>query len=99
MESATATRTTHLASDRTRPGLALVLALLSLPGSTVTWYVIPLGGLLIGLPLALAAIVLATRARRERGDAGRARMAAAAMAIAALAIVQMTVYYLVESLA
>jgi hypothetical protein len=67
--------------------------------STLTWYVIPLGGLLIGLPLALAAIVLGTRARRERHDAGGARTATAAIAIGALGIAQMAVYYLIESLA
>lgn len=70
MGSATQHAATPLAAPRARPGLALVLALLSLPGSTVTWYLIALGGLLIGLPLA----------------------------IGVLAIVQMAVYYLVESL-
>jgi len=99
MEGAAADPAGALAPDRTRPGLALALALLSLPGSTVTWYLIPLGGLLIGLPLALAAIVLGMRARRERGDARRRRIATAAVAIGALAIAQMVVYYLVESLA
>jgi hypothetical protein len=96
MQSAAATSTTTVTVDRARPGLALALALLSLPGSTLTWYVIPLGGLLIGLPLALAAILLGARARR---DGGGARTAAAAIAIAAFAIIQMAVYYLIESLA
>src|SRR5205823_1438626 len=47
-----------------RPGLALLLAILSLPGSTIAWD-LPAGGLWIGLPLGVAAIVLAVRARRE----------------------------------
>jgi hypothetical protein len=46
-----------VAADRPPPGLALVLALLSVPGSTIAWE-LPAGGLWIGLPLALAAVVL-----------------------------------------
>jgi tetrahydromethanopterin S-methyltransferase subunit C len=95
MESATGSHAIRIAPARARPGLALALALLSLPGSTVTWYVIPLGGLLIGLPLAVAAIVLGSRARRELTGT---RMATAAIAIGTLAIAQMAVYYLIESL-
>ena len=60
-----------------RPGLAMALALLAVPGSTVAWE-LPWGGLWIGLPLALAAIVLGTHARREGaakglGDRGHRR--------------------------
>ena len=70
-----------------RPGLALVLALLSIPGSTIAWS-LPAGGLWIGLPLGLAAIVLGVRARQ----AGiRVRMATAAIVLAGLAIGQMVV--------
>jgi len=80
-----------------RPGLALVLALLSIPGSTVAWD-LPLGGLWIGLPLGVAAIVLGVRARRDlRGGKGRA-MATVAIVLAALAIAQMVVYSAVLAL-
>ena len=76
-----------------RPGLALLLAVLAVPGSTWAWG-LPLGGLWIGLPLAVAAIVLGVRARRE-GD--RRLMATAAIAIAGLCIAQMAVYTVVSS--
>ena len=42
-----------------RPGLALLLAVLAIPGTTVAW-ALPLGGLWIGVPLAVAAIVVLT---------------------------------------
>jgi hypothetical protein len=73
---------------RARPGIALVLGLLSLPGSTIAWE-LPLGGLWIGLPLGVAAIVLGVRARR-RGVG--VRMATAAIVLAGLAIAQMVVW-------
>jgi hypothetical protein len=83
-----------LAADRPRPGLALVLALLSVPGSTIAWE-LPSGGLWIGLPLAIAAIVLGIRARRRGVGTG---MATVAVAIAALAVGQMAVWVCVSAL-
>ena len=83
-----------LAPDPARPGLALVLALLAIPGSTIAWE-LPAGGLWIGLPLGVAAIVLGLRARRRR--VGTA-MATVAIVIGALAIAQMAVYVLVSAL-
>ena len=44
------------ASADKRPRLALLLALLAIPGSTIAWS-LPMGGFWIGLPLAIAAIV------------------------------------------
>jgi hypothetical protein len=83
-EEAMSTRTLDLAPEaRPRPGLALVLALLAIPGSTVAWD-LPAGGLWIGLPLAVAAIVLG---RRAQGT-----MAVAAIVIASLCIAQMAVW-------
>jgi hypothetical protein len=76
-----------------QPGLALVVALLSLPGSTIAWD-LPAGGLWIGLPLGLAAIVLGLRARRE--STHRA-MATSAVVIAAIALAQMAVYSVVAA--
>ena len=79
-----------------RPGLALVLALLSIPGSTVAW-ALPAGGLWIG-PLAVAAIVLGVRARRTVHGAKGRGVAVAAIVLAALAIGQMVVYTAVSAL-
>jgi hypothetical protein len=82
-----------VAPATTRPGLALLLALLAVPGSTWAWD-LPLGGLWIGLPLGIAAIVLGLRA--HRAGAGRV-MATAAIVIAGLCILQMVVYTIVVS--
>jgi hypothetical protein len=76
-----------------RPGLALLLALLAVPGSTWAWD-LPLGGLWIGLPLGVAAIVLGLRARRA--GSGRV-MATAAIVIAGLCVAQMVVYTIAVS--
>jgi hypothetical protein len=78
------------------PGLALALALASIPGSTLAWD-LPAGGLWIGLPLALAAIALGIRARRPTAG-GRSRIAIAAIVIGALVIGQMAVYTIVSAL-
>jgi len=75
------------------PGLALVLAVLAVPGSTWAWD-LPLGGLWIGLPLAVAAIVLGVRARRA-GD--RRWMATTAIVLAGLCLAQMAIYAIAVS--
>ena len=77
-----------------RPGLALLLAVLAVPGSTWAWE-LPLGGLWIGLPLAVAAIV-ARRCARAAPASGRV-MATAAIVIAGLCIAQMAVYTVASS--
>ena len=82
---------------RARPGLALALALLAIPGSTIAWG-LPAGGLWIGLPLGLVAVVLGIRARRELAGAKGSRMATAAVVVAALAIGQMLVYVAASAL-
>ena len=87
-------RTIDVAPRTARPGLALLLALLAIPGSTLAWD-LPAGGLWIGLPLAVAAIVLGVRARPSLADR---RLANAAIAIAALCIAQMAVYSLASAL-
>ena len=76
-----------------RPGLALILGLLSIPGSTIAWS-LPAGGLWIGLPLGIAAIVLGVRARRAGIRVG---VATAAIVLAGLAIAQMVVYTAVSA--
>jgi hypothetical protein len=84
-----------IAPQRSRPGLALALALLAVPGSTVAWQ-LPAGGLWIGLPLAVAAIVLGLSARQDLTGRSGSRIATAAIVIAGLMIAQMAVWFVVE---
>jgi len=63
---------------------ALFLALLGLPGSTIAWD-LPAGGFWIGLPLAVAAVVVGVRCLPDADRAGR-RMAIAVIVIAAIEI-------------
>jgi hypothetical protein len=83
------------AASRPRPGLALLLSLLAVPGSTWAWD-LPAGGLWIGLPLAIAAIVIGVRARRELAGGRGTGMATAAIVIAGLMITQMVVWSVAE---
>jgi hypothetical protein len=72
-------------AKQTRPGLALALAVLAVPGVTLAWD-LPHGGFYIGVPLAVAAIVAGLQAR-SRLSAGKPRlMATIAVTIATLAI-------------
>lgn len=75
-----------------RPTLALILGLLAVPGSTVAWD-LPAGGLYIGLPLAIGAIVVGVRARRQNAGKGRATTG---IVLAGLCIAQMLVWTLVS---
>jgi hypothetical protein len=50
-------------STRNRGRLALLLAVLGVPGVTIAWD-LPAGGFWIGIPLAVAAIVVAVRSQR-----------------------------------
>jgi len=93
MESSVTRPAVDVATDKPRPGLAFVLALLAVPGSTVAWD-LPAGGLYIGLPLAIAAIVVGVRARR---DGGGSKLALAAIVIAGLCIAQMVVWTLASA--
>ncbi len=67
------------------PHMALLLAVLSIPGSLLPWDWFDFGGLVIGIPLALGAIVVAARARRA-GEAAVMATATIAIAVAALLI-------------
>jgi hypothetical protein len=84
------------AGARARPVLAFVLALLAIPGSTIAWD-LPAGGLWIGLPLAVAAIVLGVVARRRLAGTGRSKLALAAIIIGGLVIAQMVAYTIVSA--
>jgi hypothetical protein len=82
---------TTATSTTTRPRLALLLAILSVPGSTLAWD-LPHGGYWIGVPLAIAAILVARRA-------GRSGMTIAATVIAGLMLALTTAWTLAELLA
>jgi hypothetical protein len=94
MESTLNRPAVDIGPAKARPGLALVSGLLSLPGSTIAWQ-LPVGGLWIGLPLGLAAIVLGIRARQARVGV---RTATAAIVLAVLAIGHMVVFTAVSAL-
>lgn len=66
--------------------LSLLLALLSVPGSTLAWE-LPAGGFWIGVPLAIAAIVLGVHSRPARPG-----MATAAIVIAGLMLAMTAVW-------
>jgi hypothetical protein len=93
MESAV-NRSVDVGPTRARPGLALLLAILTVPGTTMVWDLdVPVPGLWIGGPLGVAAIVLALRARKE----GASRwMTTTALVLAALALGQMLIWTLVS---
>jgi hypothetical protein len=81
-----------VAPRKAQPGLALFLALLAVPGSTLAWD-LPAGGLWIGLPLAVAAIVIGVSSRRLLGGS---KMAVAAIVIGSLTIAQMAIWTFVS---
>jgi hypothetical protein len=93
MESTSSRPAVDLDARQTHPGLSLALAILSVPGSTMAWDLFDGAGFVIGLPLAVAAIVLAAPARRE-GD--RNGLATAAIAIAGAMIAMTVVWTLVS---
>jgi hypothetical protein len=95
MESGVQRAPVDVGPPEARPGLALALAILSIPGSTLAWD-LPAGGLWIGLPLAIAAIVLGVKARNA--IAGGSTMATVAILIAGLMIAQMAVWTIVSIL-
>ena len=70
--------------------IALVLGILSLPGSLLTWDTLPGGGFVWGLPLAIAAVAVGVKALRD-GASGRAAALAGAVLGGAM-IVMMVVW-------
>jgi len=72
--------TVEIPSPQDRAGFAMLLAVLGVPGVTLAWD-LPQGGYWIGVPLAVAAIVVGTRSRGTSP-----RLAAAAIVVAAIEI-------------
>lgn len=95
MESSVSRTGIDLAGKAAHPGLALILALISLPGSTAGWDAFPGGGIVFGVIPAIAAIVLGVQAR-QRSESGRG-MALAAIIIGGLMVAQMVVYVTVSA--
>jgi hypothetical protein len=94
MESTTITSKEGVGGGRAT--LALILAILSVPGSTAAWSLWEDGGgFVIGMPLAFAAIVIGLRARQ--GDEGRGK-ATAAIVIAGVMVAMTVVWTAVEVL-
>jgi hypothetical protein len=60
-------RPVALDAERDFSTLALVLALISVPGSILTWDWLPGGGFVWGLPFAVAAVALGMTSRRVGG--------------------------------
>ena len=90
------TSTSHPAVDlaapsKPRPGLALALALIAVPGVTIAWDVHAVLGFL-GTAVGIVAVVLGLRAR----SAGvGTRMATAAVVIAGLAVLSVVFFLIV----
>jgi len=91
MSTSSSSHTIDVAPATPRPGIALLLALLAVPGSTLAWD-LPAGGLWIGLPLGIAAIVIGLRARRQLAAGSGRVMATVAIVLAGLCIAQMAVW-------
>jgi len=77
-----------------RPGLALALALISIPGVTIAWDIGAVAGF-AGTAIAIAAIVLGLQARDRLDGAAGTRMATVAVVIAALAVLSVVFFLIV----
>jgi hypothetical protein len=77
-----------------RPGLALALALLSVPGVTITWDLSAIAGF-AGTGVGVAAIVLGLQARSRLAGEKGARMATVAVAVATLAVLSVVFFLIV----
>jgi hypothetical protein len=96
MESTIGRGGVEVAGPRAYPGLSLALALLSVPGSTLTWDALPGGGFVFGAPLAIVAVALGVQAR-QHSQTGRGK-ALAAILIAGAMLAMIAVWTVAESL-
>lgn len=81
-------------TERARPGLALALALISVPGVTIAWDLSPVAGV-AGTAIGITAIAIGLKARTGLAGARGTRMATAAIAIAALAVLSVGFFLIV----
>jgi hypothetical protein len=77
-----------------RPRLALALALLSVPGVTITWDISGAAGF-AGTAVGIAAIILGLQARSRLAGQKGARMATVAVGIATLAVLSVVFFLIV----
>jgi hypothetical protein len=77
-----------------RPALALGLALLSVPGVTITWDLSAIAGF-AGTGVGIAAIVLGLQARSRLDGEKGTRMATVAVAVATLAVLSVVFFLIV----
>ena len=77
-----------------RPGLALALALISIPGVTIAWDIGAVAGF-AGTAIGIAAIILGLQARDRLDGAAGTRMATVAVVIAALAVLSVVFFLIV----
>ncbi|RYC14830.1 hypothetical protein [Nocardioides zhouii] len=94
MDHTATRRPVDLAPPRDLSIPALVLAVLSVPGSIVTWDWLPGGGFAWGLPPALLAVALGA-AQLNRSRTGRTR-AVVAVVVAAAMILMMAVWTIAD---
>lgn len=76
---------------------ALALSLLSLPGSLFPWDWFAWGGVVIGVPLALAGLVLGLRARSAADATPAGRRLGTAAAVIAVAVLLIPLVWTVAS--
>jgi len=92
MSTSTTGRPVELApSPHAKPGLALALALISVPGVTIAWDIATAVGL-AGTAIAVTAIVIGLQARSRLDGAKGTNMATVAIAVAALALLSVVVF-------
>ena len=92
MPTSTTGRPVDLAPNpHAKPGLALALALISVPGVTIAWDIATAVGL-VGTAIAVAAIIIGLRARSRLGGSEGTNMATVAVAIATLALLSVVFF-------
>ncbi|MDX6588607.1 MAG: hypothetical protein QOI31_3080 [Solirubrobacterales bacterium] len=95
MSSRTAQPAIELAPQPTaRPGLALGLALISIPGVTIAWD-IGAGAGIVGVAVGIAAVIVGLQARSALAGARGTAMASVAMGIAGIVLLSVIVFLLV----
>ncbi len=79
------------------PWIALLLSVVAVPGSLLPWDWFAFGGLVIGVPLAVAGLVLGLRARRDPDATPAGRGVGLAAAVLAVAVLLIPVVWTIAS--